>query len=144
MKIIGFEREEEAEAWVRGKLNLHQRPSFFRAFSTVDDNDDFVCVAVMTNFSSTNVDMNIAMESKKIRPKAMIKMFNEVFRFLFNQLYVSRVTGLTNNENTKAQKIIEHFGFNLEGVMRKAANGKDLIIYGFLAEDYNNHAWNLK
>lgn len=140
MRFIGFEREKEAEEWARNKLGLKYQPSFFRALSAVDK-DEFMCVVVMTNFSLVNVDLNIAMEGKKMRPKETIKMFNEVFGFLFDKLHVSRVTGLTNNENKKAQMIIEHFGFKLEGVMRKAADLKDLMIYGFLAEDYHNHAW---
>lgn len=142
MKFIGFEREEEAERWARMRLGLEQAPEFFRAMSSVDKNGEFMCVVVMTNFSSTNVDINIAMDGKKMRPKATIEMFNEVFGFLFDRLHVKRATGLTDSDNKAAQKIIEHFGFKLEGAMRKAAmHGRDLMIYGFLAEEYHNHAW---
>lgn len=141
MRFIGFEREEEAEAWARDRIQAPRDPGFFRAISSVDENDEFVCVVVITNFSQTNVDMNIAMEAKKMRPKATIQMFNEVFGTVFNKLRVTRVTGLVHGENKKAKKINEHFGFKLEGVMRKAFNGDDLSIYGFLAEEFNSHPW---
>jgi len=142
MRVIGFVKEEEAEQWARKKLGLEHAPEFFRALSAVDESNEFMCVVVMTNFSSTNVDVNIAMDSKKMRPKATIEMFNEVFGFLFDRLHVLRATGLTDSENKSAQRIIEHFGFKLEGVMRKAAaRGRDLMVYGFLAEEYQNHAW---
>jgi hypothetical protein len=142
MKYIGFEREDEAEVWVRERLDLAQRPSFFRAMSAVGADDQFVMAVVLTNFSTYNVDINIAMESGKITPKELKVMFNDVFGFLFEKLHMRRATGLTNESNLKARKSIEQFGFTLEGVMREAApDGTDLMIYGFLAEEYRNHAW---
>lgn len=141
MKFIGFEREEAAEAWARGRLGLEIEPEFFRAMSAVNEKEEFVCVVVMTNFTSRNVDLNIAIDSKKTTPRAMIEMFNEVFSFLFDKLHVARVTGLLRGSNHKAKKLNEHFGFKLEGVMRKAFADDDLHIYGLLAEDYHSHAW---
>lgn len=141
MKFIGFEREEAAEAWARGKLELETEPEFFRAMSAVNEKDEFVCVVVMTNFTSRNVDLNIAIEAEKVTPRGTIEMFNGVFGFLFNRLHVARVTGLLRGSNAKAKRLNEHFGFKLEGVMRKAFADDDLHIYGFLAEDYHSHAW---
>ena len=141
MKFIGFEREEAAEAWARKKLRLEAAPEFFRAMAAVDGQNEFVCVVVMTNFTSRNVDLSIAIDSKKVTPRGTIEMFNGVFGFLFDKLHVARVTGLLRGKNTKAKKLNEHFGFKLEGVMRKAFVDDDLHIYGFLAEDYHSHVW---
>lgn len=141
MRFIGFEREEEAEAWARQKLEIKAAPEFFRAMAAVDGDDEFVCVVVMTNFSPRNIDLNIVMEKAKMRPKGTIQMFNEVFGFVFDKLHVARVTGLLRGKNIEAKKINEHFGFKLEGVMRKSFEDDDLHIYGFLAEDYHSHAW---
>jgi hypothetical protein len=82
--------------------------------STINDNNDFVFVVVLTNFSMRNVDINIAMDGSKMTPKCTIEIFNKVFTFLFDELHVSRVTGLSRKDNLKAQKIIEKFGFVLE------------------------------
>ena len=141
MRFIGFEREDAAELWARQKLELDAAPEFFRAMAAVDEKDRFVCVVVMTNFTARNVDLNIAIDSKKVTPRGTIEMFNGVFGFLFNQLHVARVTGLLRGSNLKAKRLNEHFGFKLEGVMRKAFADDDLHIYGFLAEDYYSHAW---
>ena len=141
MRFIGFEREDDAEVWAREMLELDTAPEFFRAMAAVDENDEFVCVVVMTNFTARNVDLNIAMENKKMRPKGTIEMFNKVFGFLFDQLHVARATGLLRGKNERSKRINEHFGFKLEGVMRKAFTDDDLHIYGFLAEDYRSHAW---
>lgn len=141
MRFIGFEREDDAEKWARDKLGLDAAPEFFRALAAVDRNDEFVCAVVMTNFTARNVDISIAIDGKKMTPKGTIEMFNGVFGFLFNQLHVARATGLARSDNEKGRHIIEHFGFKLEGVMRKAFADADLCIYGFLAEDYHSHAW---
>ncbi len=141
MRFIGFEREKEAEAWARAKLELENEPEFFRAMSAVDENDEFVCVVVMTNFTPRNIDLNIAIGGKGLMPKGMIVMFNGVFSFVFDKLHAARVTGLLRGKNTKSKKINEHFGFKLEGVMRKSFIDDDLHIYGFLAEDYHSHVW---
>ena len=141
MRFIGFEREDAAEAWAREKLELNAAPEFFRAAAAVDENDEFVCVVVMTNFTTRNVDLSIAIDIRKVRPKGTIEMFNGVFGFLFNQLRVARVTGLLRGKNKKARRINEHFGFKLEGIMRKAFVDDDLHVYGFLAEDYYSHKW---
>ena len=141
MRFIGFEREDEAEAWARAKLELENKPEFFRAMSAVDENDEFVCVVVMTNFTQRNIDLSIVIGGKGLMPKGMLVMFNEVFGFVFDKLHVARVTGLLRGKNTQAKKINEHFGFKLEGVMRKSFIDDDLHIYGFLAEDYHSHVW---
>ncbi len=141
MRFIGFEREDEAEAWARARLELENAPSFFRAMAAVDENDEFVCVVVMTNFTPRNIDLSIVIGGKGLMPKGMLVMFNEVFGFVFDKLHVARVTGLLRGKNTQAKRINEHFGFKLEGVMRKSFIDDDLHIYGFLAEDYHSHVW---
>jgi RimJ/RimL family protein N-acetyltransferase len=141
MRFIGFEREDEAEAWAREKLELENAPSFFRTMSAVDENDEFVCVVVMTNFTQRNIDLSIVIGGKGLMPKGMLVMFNEIFGFVFDKMHVARVTGLLRGKNTKAKRINEHFGFKLEGVMRKSFIDDDLHIYGFLAEDYHSHVW---
>lgn len=141
MRYVGFEREEKAEQWARQKLNLPQPPEFFRAASAVDAANEFVCVVVMTNFTPRNVDLNIAIDKTKVRPKETIVMFNGIFGFLFEQLNVARVTGLLRGKNIESRRITEHFGFKLEGIMREAFPDDDLHVYGFLAKEYQAHAW---
>lgn len=142
MRFIGFEREDEAEAWARRKLKLDREPEFFRAISSVDDNNDFVCVAVLTNFTSRNVDINIVIEHGRLLPQGTIEMYNGVFGYLFDTLKVPRLTGLVADSNVRSQVACRKFGFKLEGVMRKALkDDEDLMIYGMLADEYHQHNW---
>lgn len=141
MRYIGFYREDEAETWAREKMELPVAPGFYRAAAAVDNNDEFVCVVVMTNFSPRNVDFNVVVEKRKVRPKAAMIMFNGVFDFVFDRLGAARVTGLIPNKNIASRKLAEGFGFKLEGVMRAALDDDDVCIYSFLAEEYRSHAW---
>jgi hypothetical protein len=141
MRYIGFEQEDEAEQWARSKLNSDAFPQFFRAVAAVDEQNEFVCVVVMTNFSLRNVDLNIVIDKKKLKPKETIVMFNGIFGYLFDKLNLARVTGLVPGKNAASRRIAEHFGFKLEGVMRAAFPDDDLHVYGFLAEEYHSHAW---
>lgn len=142
MRYIGFDREEEAEAWARERMGIVSEPGFFRSMASVDAQNNFVFVVVLTNFTSRNVDINIAMIGGKMTPGGILEIFNSVFSFIFDNLRLSRVTGLVPISNKRAQKVDEKFGFKREGLMRKALpDDEDLIIYGFLKEDYYKHRW---
>lgn len=143
MRFIGFEREDEAEQWARRQLQIDAPPTLFRALSSVDAQDEFLCVVVMTNFSARNIDMNIVISHKTaLQPRGMVEMFNGVFGYAFEKLKVARVTGLLRGKNVESRRITEHFGFKAEGVMRRAfEDNDDLHIYGFLADEYRNHKW---
>lgn len=142
MRFIGFNREEEAEKWVKDKINAPNITGFCRVISTVDENDEFVCAIVFTNFSPRNIDVNVALREKGFgSPKETVNLFNAVFSYAFDQLGAARVTGLIKGKNEVSKNFVEHLGFKLEGVMRNCFQDDDLHVYGFLAEEYYTHAW---
>lgn len=143
MRFIGFEREAEAIEWAKAILGINHPVGFCRAMSCVGRNDEFVLVVVMSNFTATNIDLHTAAVAgaEWASPRGALRVFNGVFGYVFDSLKVLRVTGLVKASNTAARRFDEHLGFKLEGVMRKAFNGDDLCIYGFLAEEYTTHKW---
>lgn len=140
MPVLRLEREEEAEAWARERLGIPEAPDFFRTISLVDASDRFRCVVVFTNFTSRNVDVNIAVDAP-VPPKGAIKLFNETFSFVFDSLKLVRATGLVPGKNDAAKALNEGMGLQLEGVMRKAFPDDDLFIYGMLEEQFRTHPW---
>jgi len=143
MKVIGFNREDEALKWAKSRLGLTEDVGFCRVLSAVDFNDSFVLTVVLSNFVKGNIDMHVAAApgGQWARPKAIIEMFNSVFHYAFTRHNADRVTGLVPADNLEARRFDEHLGFKLEGLMRKALNGKDLCIYGFLREEFETHPW---
>jgi hypothetical protein len=141
MKYIGYQDEERAEKWARKYLGIKSAPSVFRALSAVDDDGEFTCVILLTNFTKRNIDINIA-ATCQWTPKATIKMFNGLFKMVFNELKAVRTTALVAASNTDSQKFCEHLGFLKEGTMRKAYDDdEDMFIYGFLNNEYRQHDW---
>ncbi|MBB3947055.1 RimJ/RimL family protein N-acetyltransferase [Rhizobium skierniewicense] len=60
----------------------------------------------------------------------------KVFCYPFLQLNYPRLNSFVSVNNADAIRFNEHFGFQREGVMRKAGDeGEDLIVYGMLREE---------
>ena len=141
MKYIGYKNEEMAEKWARKHLGIKGAPKAFRALSCVDNNDDFVSVILLTNFTKRNIDVNIAANCNWT-PKSTIMMFNGLFKMIFDELKAVRATALVADSNLVSQKFCEHLGFAKEGTMRKAyEDNEDMHIYGFLNNEYRKHDW---
>ena len=138
--VLRLEREEEAEIWARERLGLLTAPDFFRTVSLVDSSGQFKVVVVLTNFTSRNVDLNVAVDAP-VPPRGAMKLFNETFSFIFDSLKLVRATGLVQGKNDAAKAFIQGMGFQLEGVMRKAFPDDDLFIYALLEEQYRSHPW---
>lgn len=143
MKFIGFDREDEAIDWAKEKIGIDGPVGFCRAMSAVDSAGDFVLVAIISNFSKRNVDMQIAIDDtgKRMTVSGFKEIFNKTFNYVFCELGVARVTGLVRAKNTKARRFDEHLGFKLEGIMRESFEDDDLCVYGFLKQDFLNNRW---
>ena len=140
MKILRFERKDEAVAWAKKVIGIDGMSGDVTAVSLLDDKGDFLAVTVFSAYTGTNIDMHIA-----ARPKShwlSRSFFNASFELPFRVLEVPRVTGLIRAENLKAQRFVTRLGFQYEGRMRKAfPDGGDLVLYGLLREEYLKHPW---
>jgi len=140
VKILRFERKDEAVAWAKKVIGIDGMSGDVTAVSLLDDNGDFLAVTVFSAYTGTNIDMHIA-----ARPKShwlSRSFFNASFELPFRVLEVPRVTGLIRAENLDAQRFVSRLGFQYEGRMRKAfPDGGDLVLYGLLREEYLKHPW---
>lgn len=140
MKILRFERQEEAVAWAKQIIGIDGMTHGTAAVSLVDDQDQFVAVTVYSAYTPTNLDMHIA-----ARPKSQWvsrSYFNAAFELPFVLLGVPRVTGLIRPKNRLARQFVKRLGFKMEGRMRKAfPDGDDVVLYGMLREEYFSHPW---
>jgi hypothetical protein len=140
MKILRFERNDEAIAWAKKTIGIDGMTGDVTSVSLLDDKGDFLAVTVFSAYTGTNIDMHIA-----ARPKShwlSRSYFNASFELPFLVLEVPRVTGLIRAENLKAQRFVTRLGFQYEGRMRKAfPDGGDLMLYGLLREEYLKHPW---
>ena len=141
MKILRFERNDEAVAWAKGVIGIDGITKDVTTVSMVDDKDEFLAVTVFSAHTGTNIDMHIA-----ARPKShwlSRSFFNASFELPFRVLQVPRVTGLIRAKNLDAQRFASRLGFQYEGRLRKAfPDGEDLILYSLLREEYLKHPLN--
>ena len=140
MKILRFERNDEAVAWAKKTIGIDGMTGDVTSVSLLDDKGDFLAVTVFSAYTGINIDMHIA-----ARPKShwlSRSYFNAAFELPFLVLEVPRVTGLIRAENIQAQRFVTRLGFQYEGRMRKAfPDGGDLMLYGLLREEYLKHPW---
>ena len=140
MKILRFERNDEAVAWAKKVMGIQSLSGDVTTVSLVDDKGDFLAVTAFSSYTGNNMDMHIA-----ARPKSRWlsrSYFNAAFELPFLVLEVPRVTGLIRASNLDAQRFGSRLGFLYEGRMRKAfSDGEDLVLYGLLREEYLNHPW---
>jgi hypothetical protein len=66
-----------------------------------------------------------------------------VFDYVFVQLKCRRCTAKVRADNKRSLKLVKRLGFKQEGIMRKARNGCDVIVFGLLKEECK-HGWRTK
>jgi hypothetical protein len=140
MKILMFDRVDEAVEWAQKRIKIVGSVGDVTAVSLVNDAGEFQAVTVYSAYTGQNIDMHIA--ATRTRHWLSRSYFNASFYLPFKVLRVPRVTGLIRGENLNAQHFVGRLGFQYEGRMRKAfEDGGDLVLYGLLLEEYERHPW---
>jgi RimJ/RimL family protein N-acetyltransferase len=138
--ILRNERVEDAVAWAKNRIGAEGIGQDCAAVSLVDDQEQFLAVCVFSSYIGTNIDMHLA-----ARPGAhwlSRSYYNAVMALPFDVLQVPRITGLIRGSNLHTQRFAGRMGFQYEGRMRKIfADGEDLVLYGFLREEFERHPW---
>ena len=131
---------DAAVAWTKEQIGAEGIGQDCAAVSLVDDQGEFLAVCVFSSYIGTNIDMHLA-----ARPGAhwlSRSYYNAVMALPFDVLQVPRITGLIRGSNLHTQRFAARMGFQYEGRMRKIfADGEDLVLYGFLREEFERHPW---
>jgi RimJ/RimL family protein N-acetyltransferase len=139
-RILRNERVDAAVAWAKERIGAEGIGNNCSAVSVVDDNDRFIAVCIFSSYIGTNVDMHLAAE--RGTNWLSRSYFHAVMYLPFEVLQVSRITGLIRGSNLDTQRFAGRMGFQYEGRMRKVfEDGDDLVLYGFLREEYERHPW---
>lgn len=140
VKILRFDRQDEAIAWAKKRIGIEGMTGSTAAISLVDDDGEFLAATVYSAYTRTNIDMHIA--AKPGYNWLSRSYFNASFELPFLLLEVPRITGLIRPKNRIAQRFVKRLGFKYEGRIRKAfPDGDDVMLYGFLREEYLSHPW---
>lgn len=93
------------------------------------------CVVVAYHATTDNIFCSFAATNPRWASKQNIAAWGA---WLFQQLGMKRVTATIKKNNKRSRKFVEGIGFRVEGKVRKAINGEDMIIYGLLKEEHDD------
>jgi len=85
---------------------------------------------VYTQHSHPNIIMAAVLEAPLTR-----RFLRALFYYPFLQLGCERITVLIDDNNLKSRRLVEHVGWKLEGRLRRARPGGDVLLYGLLREE---------
>ena len=106
----------------------------FQCIGFARDNQ-LVCVVVNYHMTTNGVFSSFAATTPRWASKENIAAWGN---WVFNQLKMDRVTATVKKRNKRSRKFVEGVGFQVEGKLRKAVEGEDMIIYGLLKEEHEN------
>jgi RimJ/RimL family protein N-acetyltransferase len=129
--VIATHKEQLAE-WTRARIpGVDSLGSEYQAIGLVDA-DRIWAAVVYTDYSGFNICMHVASEGKQWMTRGFLFA---VFDYPFNQLRVDRVTAFVASRNKASRHFCERIGFQVEGRLREAHHGDDLIAYGMLKRE---------
>lgn len=138
--ILRNQNVDAAVAWAKEQIGAEGIGQDCAAVSLVDDQGEFLAVCVFSSYIGTNIDMHLA--AKPGAHWLSRSYYNAVMALPFDVLQVPRITGLIRGSNLHTQRFAGRMGFQYEGRMRKIfADGEDLVLYGFLREEFERHPW---
>jgi len=100
--------------------------------AVVDEKGDILGAVVFSEYRKTDIQISIAADSKRWLSKKIVR---DIFSYPFFFLGCNRATSYTAENCANVQDILIKFGFRKEGVLRKALNCGDALIYGMLREE---------
>lgn len=104
----------------------------FTAIGVVRD-EQLVAGVIYSNFHGHDIQMTIASIDPNWCNRAVLRC---LFNYPFVQLECQRVTALIAKRNKRARALVERLGFRMEGVHRRAMDGRqDSVSYGLLNEE---------
>ncbi|WP_143560239.1 GNAT family N-acetyltransferase [Sphingobium sp. IP1] len=96
--------------------------------------DDIRAVAIYERWTGTDCSVHLVSDQ---RPGWLSRRFIAAgFTYPFVVGGLHRMTGLVPASNKRALRLNQHFGFRIEGALRRGANdGGDMIVMGMLREE---------
>jgi RimJ/RimL family protein N-acetyltransferase len=129
-----FGADDLVAAFVKARIQMLGDSNFrdYTALGVVKDHK-LLGGVVYHAYSGHDIQASYAFESPRWASRDVLRV---LFGYPFNQLGCVRMTGLIARKNKHAREMILRLGFTLEGVHRKAADGRqDAISYGMLKSE---------
>jgi RimJ/RimL family protein N-acetyltransferase len=119
--------DDAVGVWVHSRLDSRWISGQGNAIGVVDDDNVLVAGVTYTQWTGTNIVMDVAADPKKFwcTPEILYMLFH----FPFVQLNCTRVTAPVAASNTRCRRFVGKLGFTLEATLEGACKDGDLLIY---------------
>jgi hypothetical protein len=116
-----------------GPVLSGRKPDVQVALGVVRGNEIAAAFLFFNYRPEIDIEVSVASDNADwCRPATLRRLFDYPFR----QLNLPRMTSIVARDNKRCRKLCEGVGWKLEGVARKAYDGrKDAMIYGMLREE---------
>lgn len=133
MNEIILDQRERVAAWMAEEGNSLISCINYYAMG-LEKNGKLVAGILFEAYNKHNVNAHIVYKGFS---KSFAELADHAFKYAFDFLKVKRITGYVEKDNEKALKLDKHFGFRIEGCMKKAgSNGQDMYILVLWPENY--------
>lgn len=117
--------QERVSDWVAERVDRVGDWGAHKALGALDDDlRELVAGVVITDITNTNAFVHVAIDGRCVLRRAFLWAF---FDYVFNQLDLTRITGMVRASNQDALRFDQHLGFELESVIPQGA-GEDVLM----------------
>ena len=95
--------------------------------------DELMCVTMLYMQTVSGIVVSFAATNPRWASKENIAAWGA---WIFKQLGKDRVSAMILKSNKRSRKFCEGIGFKVEGKVRKAYKGEDMIVYGLLKQEH--------
>tara|TARA_R100001244_G_scaffold128631_1_gene99601 strand:+ start:463 stop:888 length:426 start_codon:yes stop_codon:yes gene_type:complete len=137
--MIVTDEDGRIKSWIESRIR-DITPRDFDNCSTlgVARNNELICGVAYWFWPNETCDVAIAADSPRWATKQTIFT---LFAYPFEQIGVNRLQSLIHPKNKRSRHLCKGLGFTLEGKLRKFHKGKDMLIYGYLKEEFRRSKW---
>lgn len=129
MHAFVTDKSDLVAAWAAKHMQAPVIPPFY-ALGVVDRFGEPQGALIWHEFTRHSVELTVYAPGVLKR-----QIIRGVFDYAFNQLSVERITVRAPAGNKPVLKLIEHFGWKFEGIMRRFYGSEDAFIYGMLRSE---------
>ena len=142
MAILGKANEEELaaekEKFKKGLSTFNRSFHYFQLIDKVSLHVIGWCGYHTWYFPHFRAELGYELFKEEWRNKGLMKeALTPIIRFGFETMELNRIEAFVSPNNVPSQKLIRHFGFQEEGLMRQHYNFEDSQIFSLLKADYN-------
>jgi RimJ/RimL family protein N-acetyltransferase len=120
-----FDEKYRVAEWLSEKVGHVGSWGDFYAMGVEDTSGLLVAGVLINNYNGANATAHIAISKKN---RLIIKLFQAVCDYAFNQCKLKRITGMVPTNEPATIEFDKHLGFVEEFVMKDGAPGADMMV----------------